>query len=59
MLAHLPLRGVVRSRVLALFANSYRGGGAPLEIDAGEPAAKPWPERLAAWYVQRKQRENG
>lgn len=56
MLAHLPLRGMVRARVLALFANSYRAGGAPLDIDAGDAAAKPLLERIAAWYMQRRQR---
>jgi glutamate/tyrosine decarboxylase-like PLP-dependent enzyme len=61
MMAHLPLRGLVRSRVLSLFANAYRAGGAPLELDggAGEGASassKPLSERLAAWYVARRQR---
>ena len=63
MMAHLPLRGVVRSKVLTLFANSYRAGGAPLELDAdagaddgGLPLRKPWLERVAGWYVARQQR---
>jgi glutamate/tyrosine decarboxylase-like PLP-dependent enzyme len=63
MMAHLPLRGVVRSKVLTLFANSYRAGGAPLELDAdagtdggGLPLRKPWLERVASWYVARRQR---
>ena len=34
MMAHLPLRGVVKSKVLTLFANAYRAGGAPLDLDA-------------------------
>jgi hypothetical protein len=43
MMAQLPLRGVVKNKVLELFANAYRAGGAPLELDAdagqGEGAA--------------------
>jgi sphinganine-1-phosphate aldolase len=59
MMAHLPLRGVVKNKVLALFADSYRAGGPPLSLDAeggdgGE--AKPLLERVAAWYVARRQR---
>jgi hypothetical protein len=59
MMAHLPLRGVVKNKVLALFADSYRAGGPPLELDAhnGEgDAARPLVERIAAWYVARRQR---
>jgi hypothetical protein len=59
MMAHLPLRGMVRNKVLELFANSYRAGGPPLSLDApgGEAeAGKPLLERVAAWYVARRQR---
>jgi hypothetical protein len=59
MMAHLPLRGVVKNKVLALFADSYRAGGPPLELDAkgGEgETSKPLLERAAAWYVARRQR---
>lgn len=67
MMAHLPLRGVVRSKVLTLFANSYRAGGAPLQLDAdadagtasGEGSAaprKPLLERVAGWYLARQPR---
>ena len=55
MMAHLPLRGMVRNKVLELFANSYRAGGAPLDLEAaaadGAGAARPLLERVAAWYV--------
>jgi hypothetical protein len=59
MMAHLPLRGMVRNKVLELFANSYRAGGVPLSLDAqgGEAeVGKPLLERVAAWYVARRQR---
>jgi sphinganine-1-phosphate aldolase len=59
MMAHLPLRGMVRHKVLELFANSYRAGGPPLNLDA--PASEggaqpPLLERLAARYVAWRQR---
>jgi sphinganine-1-phosphate aldolase len=59
MMAHLPLRGMVRHRVLELFANSYRAGGPPLSLDApGAEGGVPIPllERLAARYVAWRQR---
>ena len=58
MMAHLPLRGMVRHKVLELFANSYRAGGPPLSLDAAEGdggAPKPLLERLAARYVRWRQ----
>ena len=56
MMAHLPLRGMVKSRVLDMFAGMYRAGGAPLDLhgpDDGAPV--PLLERLAARYVQWRQ----
>jgi hypothetical protein len=58
MMAHLPLRGMVRHKVLELFANSYRAGGPPLSLDVAEGdggAPKPLLERLAARYVRWRQ----
>ena len=59
MLAHLPLRGMVKSRVLDMFAGMYRAGGQPLHIgadDAAGAAKAPLSERLAARYVRWRQR---
>ncbi|MEP6969404.1 MAG: aspartate aminotransferase family protein [Betaproteobacteria bacterium] len=67
MLAHIPLRGMVRSRVLDMFANLYRPGGGEIDLSdhgTGAPsaddtvaaAAPPLAERLARWYVGRRQR---
>jgi glutamate/tyrosine decarboxylase-like PLP-dependent enzyme len=60
MMAHLPLRGMVRSKVLALFANAYRAGGAPLDLEAagadGPGVPKPLLERVASRYVAWRQR---
>jgi len=65
MIAHIPLRGMVRQRVLDMFASMYRAGGGDLDLSAapgddvahggqGKPA--PLVERIAQWYVARKQR---
>lgn len=58
MMAHLPLRGMVRHKVLQLFADSYRAGAAPLSLDApdGAHAPKPLLERVVARYVAWRQR---
>jgi glutamate/tyrosine decarboxylase-like PLP-dependent enzyme len=56
MMAHLPLRGVVRNKVLALFADSYRAGGPPLDLEAAADAPKPLLERAASRYVAWRQR---
>lgn len=61
MMANLPLRGMVRRRVLDIFAGMYRAGGGELELDAGSgdggvapPASMA--ERIARWVVTRRQR---
>lgn len=59
MMAHVPLRGMVRQKVLDLFVQMYAPGGAAPDLHAGPPAqgrADALVERLARWYVARKQR---
>ncbi len=59
MMAHLPLRALVRHKVLALFAGSCRCGRPPLRQDAADAeggAPKPLLECLAAHCVDRRQR---
>jgi glutamate/tyrosine decarboxylase-like PLP-dependent enzyme len=63
LMAHTPLRGLVRSRVLDIFAETYRpGGGVPdlgragLHAGADEgpsPARRPLLERLLLWWASR------
>ena len=69
LMAHLPLRGLVRERVLDIFAGLYAAGGAELDLaaQAGAPdasgvaAERPASlgDRIARWYVQRRQRRQG
>jgi len=49
MMAHVPLRGMVKTKVLDVFAQMYRAGGGALDLkEAGKPSL---PERAMARYV--------
>ncbi|KUJ73219.1 sphingosine-1-phosphate lyase [Ruegeria marisrubri] len=50
MMAHVPLRGMVKSKVLDIFAEMYRAGGGNLQLDEGK--APGLLERGMARYVQ-------
>ncbi len=63
MMAHIPLRGMVKGKVLDLFANLYKAGGGAIDLGSAagtapgqEQAREPLAERLARWYVDFKQR---
>jgi hypothetical protein len=66
LMSHVPLRGMVRNKVLDLFVQMYRAGGQGIDLHAA-PAAADGPgsrgnalvQRLAQWYVQRRQRRQG
>lgn len=63
MLAHVPLRAMVRQRVLDLFAAQYGPAGAPLDLhgDAASPhtGVMAWVDRLVLRYAQwRRRRES-
>lgn len=56
MMAHVPLRGMVKTRVLDIFAEMYRAGGGDLDLD---DTAKPsLLERGMARYVRWKSRRS-
>jgi sphinganine-1-phosphate aldolase len=62
MMSHVPLRGMVKSRVLDLFAGLYRAGGGDVELDAPPPPAGKLDavlEKVAQWFVRRSQRAQG
>jgi hypothetical protein len=62
MMAHIPLRGMVRGRVLDMFAQLYRPGGGEIDLAAAAGAAdtgharESLADRLARWYVRLRQR---
>jgi hypothetical protein len=60
MLAHVPLRGMVREKVLDLFVQMYRAGGAEVDLHAAPPPqgrVDALVEKAARWYVQRRQKK--
>ncbi len=59
MLAHVPLRGMVKKKVLEMYSEQYRAGGAELDIGgAGTEGGSPpgLLDRIVQWYVQRQSR---
>ena len=62
LMANIPLRGMVKSKVLDIFADMYRAGGGDFDLAAHEAGAvssgapASLSERIAIWYVERKRR---
>ena len=58
MLAHVPLRGMVKKKVLEMYSEQYRAGGAELDLAAGADAGDGGSllDRIVQWYVQRQSR---
>ncbi len=55
MMAHVPLRGMVKKKVLEMFSEQYRAGGAELDLkDSGD--GNSLLDRAVQWYVGRQQR---
>lgn len=61
MLAHVPLRGMVRKKVLEMFSEQYRAGGGELDLSAGTSVGGGDKEglldRVVRWYVTRQQKK--
>ena len=56
MMAHIPLRGLVKKRVLDIFARMYAAGGGEVELAEPDAGSASIADRLARWYVTRRQR---
>lgn len=61
MLAHVPLRGMVKKKVLEMYSEQYRAGGGVLDLAAGAEegigGGKPGMlDRIVQWYVERQAR---
>jgi glutamate/tyrosine decarboxylase-like PLP-dependent enzyme len=63
MMSHIPLRGMVKQKVLDIFSSMYQAGGAEMDLssasenmDNSDPnGSKPGLiDRLALWYVKRR-----
>ena len=62
MMAHVPLRGMVREKVRDLFVQMYRAGGGEVDLHAAPPPqgrVDVLLERAARWWVERQQRRSG
>ncbi|MEO8020406.1 aspartate aminotransferase family protein [Polaromonas sp.] len=64
MMSHIPLRGMVRQKVLDMFVQMYSTGGQQIDLHAAPPVAPGLKgrvdalvERMARWYVARQQRK--
>jgi sphinganine-1-phosphate aldolase len=60
MLSHVPLRGMVRKKVLEMYAEQYRAGGGNLDLAAGADSGSGGGllDRALQWYVARQSRRN-
>lgn len=63
MMAHIPLRGLVKKKILNIYASMYQAGGGQLDLSQqadieGQSASPTLFEKLLNWYVKRKSRKN-
>ena len=56
MMAHVPLRGMVRKKVLEMYSEQYRAGGAELDLSSGA-GGDGLVDRLVKRYVDYKSRK--
>lgn len=56
MMAHIPLRGMVKKKVLEMYAEQYRAGGAEIDL-AGEAAGSGLVDKLLGKWVARRARK--
>ena len=60
MMAHVPLRGMVKKKVLEMYSEQYRAGGGELDLAAGAETGggKGLLDRLVQRYVDHRSRKN-
>ncbi|MFT5063959.1 MAG: sphinganine-1-phosphate aldolase, partial [Gammaproteobacteria bacterium] len=56
MMAHVPLRGMIKKKVLDMYSELYRAGGAPMDLtaDTDKEESKGLVDSALAWYVNRQ-----
>ena len=62
MMAHVPLRGMVKKKILDMYSEQYRAGGAELDIEGASSEGVAGGklgllDRLVQWYVARQARK--
>ena len=58
MLAHVPLRGMVKQKVLEMYSEQYRAGGSELDLSAEADGGHGLVDRVLAWWVARQTRKS-
>ncbi len=60
MLAHVPLRGMVKKKVLEMYSEQYRAGGGELDMAAegGSSGSGKLADKILAWWVARQTRKS-
>ena len=61
MLAHVPLRGMVKKKVLEMYSEQYRAGGGELDMSAESSALggeKGLVDKILDWWVARQTRKS-
>lgn len=58
MLAHVPLRGMVKKKVLEMYSEQYRSGGGELDLAADAAGEKSLLDKVLAWWVARQTRKS-
>jgi len=58
MLAHVPLRGMVKKKVLEMYAEQYRPGGGELDLSSDSEADQGLLDRILNWWVARQSRKD-
>ena len=64
MIAHVPLRGMIKKKVLEMYSDMYRAGGGDIDLSATETDTqddhkeKSIIDRLLTWYVNRQTKKS-
>jgi sphinganine-1-phosphate aldolase len=61
MLAHVPLRGMVKKKVLEMYSEQYRAGGGELDMSAESADSgdeKGLVDKILDWWVARQTRKS-
>lgn len=60
MLAHVPLRGMVKKKVLEMYSEQYRAGGGELDLaaESGSSGGGKLGDKILAWWVARQTRKS-
>ncbi len=60
MLAHIPLRGVIKKKVLEMYSEQYRAGGGELDMaaESASGAGGGLVDKILGWWVARQTRKS-